>query len=125
MKISSFTKKYQGRILEDGGAYKSQEFIQFARDMKSTIREVCKDNGAELVKFSVGHYDVSGFALKNGRYVYFSYSEPRHWPIDLNDSGYMNGILIRTAEHDKDFHGGYNNFCNIYTFADKLNRLTA
>lgn len=125
MKINSFVRKYDGKILEDSGAYKSQEFIQFARDMKSTIREICKGAGAELVKFSVGHYDVSGFAVKNGKYVYFSYSEPRLLPIDFDRSDSLRGILIRKADHDKDYHGGYNNFCNIYTFSGMLNRLTA
>ena len=125
MKIISFVSKYDGKILEDAGAYKSKEFIQFARDMKSTIRDICKEVGAEMVKFNVGHYDVSGFILRNGKHVYFAYSEPRHFPIDFNRSDYLNGILIRTAEHEKDYHGGKNNFCNIYTFGSVLSNLTA
>lgn len=124
MKIFSFTKKYQGRILEDAGAYKSQEFIQFAKDMKSTIREICKENDAELVQWSVGHYDVNGFILRNGKYVYFSYSEPRYMEIDLNRSDPMLGILIRTTKHEKDYTGGPNNFCNIHTFSTFLCELT-
>lgn len=125
MKVATFVRKYNGKVLEDAGAYKSAEFVQFARDMKSTIREICKEVGAELVKFSVGHYDVSGFAVKDGKYVYFRYSEPRHLSIDLSRADPMNGILIRTAEHEKDYRGGMNNFCNIYTFGGILGHLVA
>lgn len=124
MTINNFVKKYHGKVLDDAGVYKSQDFIQFAKNMKSTINEICKENDAELVKWRVGHYDVSGFALKNGKYVYFSYSEPRHMAIDLNRHDAMMGILIRTATDDKDYRGGHNNFCNIFTFAEFLNRLT-
>ena len=125
MKIASFVRKYNGKILDDGGSSKSQEFIQFAKDMKSTIREICKERGVELVKWSVGHYDVSGFIKKNEKFVYFSYSEPRHFAIDLNASSCMNGILIRTAEHEKDYRGGFNHFCNIYQMGGMVDRLTA
>ncbi len=123
MKIINFVRKYNGKVLEDAGAYKSDEFIQFAKDMKSTINDICKEAGAELVKYSVGHYDVSGFAVKDGKYVYFSYNEPRHLPIDLDRSDCMQGILLRTAQHDKDYTSGRNNFCNIYTFGDMLSSL--
>lgn len=125
MKITGFVKKYQGKVLEDHGSVLSPEFIRFAADVKSTIRAICKENGADLVKWSTGHYDVSGFVLKNGKYVYFSYSEPRHLPIDLNRHDAWDGILIRTAAHEKDYTGGQNNFCNIHSFGTVLNRLTA
>ena len=125
MKIINLVRKYNGKVLDDAGAYKSDEFIQFAKDMKSTIRDICKEAGAELVKFSVGHYDVSGFVAKDGRYVYFSYNEPRNLPIDFDRRDCMQGILMRTAQHDKDYTGGRNNFCTIYDFGSMLNSLTA
>lgn len=125
MKVISFVRKYNGRTLEDDGAYNSSEFVQFAKDLKATIREVCKDNNAKLTNFSVGHYDVSGFIIKDGKYVYFSYSEPRGCAIDFNKSDYANAFLIRTAEHNRDYRGGGNHFCNIFHFAEMLNKLTA
>ena len=125
MNIASFVRKYNGKILEDAGAVKSNEFICFARNMKSTMRDICKNEGAELINFNIGHYYVSGFISKNGKYVYFNYDEPRHMPIHLDASDCSFGILIRKAKNDKDFHGESNHFCNIYQFAEMLNRLTA
>ena len=123
MKIATFVRKYNGRTLEDWGAYPSDEFKQFARDMKSTVKEICKEENAELVGFSVGHYYVSGFVVKNGNHVYFSY-DPRWKGIDFSAENCRDGILVRTAKHEKDFTGGMNNFCNIYRFSEMLNRLT-
>lgn len=124
MKITTFVRKYHGKVIADWGAYQSDEFKQFARNMKATIKDICKENNAELEEFSVGHYYVSGFAVKNGKHIYFSFHIPRHFPLDLGASDCSNGILIRTAEHTRDFRGGHNNFCNISGFAEMMNKLT-
>lgn len=113
MKLTTFIKKYQGRILQDDGAYKSKEFIQFARDLKNTVKTLAKEVGAEVTYYHIGHYDVFGFVRKADNVVYFSYSEPRRRSIDLHCKDAMNGILVRTATDEKDFHGGMNHFCNF------------
>lgn len=123
MTTKAFIEKYQGKILEDDGAYKSAEFIAFAKAMRSVINSELKRIGAKLTSFSVGHYDVSGFVERGGQYVYFSYSEPRHLPIDLTRTDAMMGILVRTADGPKDYRGGINNFTNITSFADLVDRL--
>lgn len=120
MTTKKFVSKYQGRVLQDDGCYKSEEFKQFARDLRSTIKEEVKKIGATLHSFSIGHYDVSGFVERDGRYAYFSYSEPRHMPIDLYRSDCSYGFLVRTAEGPKDYRGGLNRFCNIFDIADLL-----
>lgn len=123
MTVNKFLDAYQGVVLEDAGSVKSQEFIKFASDMKRTVQSELKTIGAKLEKWNVGHYDVSGFITKNGKYVYFSYSESRHMPIDLTRSDPMKGILYRTATGPKDYTGGYNQFTNIMSFASSVEKL--
>jgi len=82
------------------------EFATFAKDFK---RYLLKQIGREfeLVNWSRGHFGVSGFLRNNanGKLVYFSISDVRHWPDD-----WYNNILIRIAKHDKDYTGGSNNY---------------
>lgn len=123
MKPSGFIKKYQGRVLQDDGCFKSQEFLRFSRDFRSTVKDIATELGGEVEAFHVGHYDVSGFIHRDGKHVFFSYSEPRHMPIDLLRDDCMQGILIRTAKDARDSTGGMNHFCNIINMkgaADKL-----
>lgn len=50
--------------------------------------------------FSTGHYYCSGFLEKNGKFVYFSFSDYRFF----GDSAF-----VRTAAGLKDYSGGRNN----------------
>ena len=69
--------------------------------------------GARIVNFSRGHYYISGFIERDGRFVYFSMSDVRHFP-----GGWHDNILIRTAKSDKDYTGG----SNCYTTLDNFQR---
>ena len=99
MTVEKLYETYQGKTLEDAGAYKSDDFIVFARAMRSAIQNEVKIIGAKVVNFSVGHYDVSGFVEKEGRYVYFSYKGP------------------------KDYSGEHNYFTNIMSFRSSVDSL--
>ena len=123
MNAKTFFKKYQGRELEDWGSSISDEFRQFAKDFKSVVATAAKEHGMEIKGFRVGHYDVSGFLHKNGKYVYFSYSEMRYMPMDLTRKDPLSGILYRTAESEKDFRGGMNCFTNIECFEADVAKL--
>ena len=122
MKLNTFIKKYDGKILEDDGCVNSREFIQFAKDFRSMLREICKEIGANLVKCQTGHYHIFGFVEADGKYVYFSYDEPRHARIDMA-KGNCDGILIRTAKDTKDYSGGRNCFCSFYNIKESLAKL--
>lgn len=125
MKATGMLRKYQGRTIQDDGAYKSQEFIRFARDFRSTVKDIASEIGGEICNFHIGHYDVSGFIQRSGKYVYFSYSEPRHMAVNLLAEDPRFGILIRTANNEKDYTGGYNNFCNILNMKGVAEKLLA
>lgn len=122
MQVQGFMKKYQGKILQDDGAYKSQEFINFAKDFRSVIKDLADTIGATIESWNVGHYYVSGFLEKEGKYIYFYYNEPRHMPIDLLRSDAHMGILYRTAKGSKDYTGGCNQFCNLLDFPSATKR---
>lgn len=121
--IEKLYKKYQGKVLQDDGAYASKEFKQFASYFKRQVKASAEERGFELHSFSVGHYDVSGFFKKGEKYVYFSYDEPRCQRIDFNRRDALLGILYRTAEGPKDFIGGYNNFASLLDFIDSVEAL--
>lgn len=93
----------------------TEEFSAFARDYKKYLLKQIK-NDFDLVGWSRGHFFLSGFlkSKKNNRYVYFSTSDVRHF----SDNWY-NNILIRTAENEKDYTGGSNNFCRFAEINNK------
>ena len=120
MTVEKFVRKYQGRVLEDAGSVLSEEFKQFARDFKLMAYEAAGNIEAKLYSFNRGHYDVSGFVERNGKYAYFTFSCPRYLRIDLTRSDCMSGFLVRTAKGPKDYTGGPNNFTNADGFQTLL-----
>lgn len=122
--MNAIFNAYQNKTLADDGAYMSADAKKFARDFKRRLTLNAKKRDMEVVNFSVNHYDFSGFIRKDGKYVYFSYDIPR-WgePINFYASGCTNGFLVRTAEHEKDYRGGNNNFTNLMHLLDKIEEL--
>lgn len=123
MVTSTFIKKWNDKYLQDDGSYVSKEYNTFQNAFKSEMNKIAENIGATLVKFFKGHYDVSGFIERNGKYVYFSYSSSlcgnRSTP-KLKDS---NAMFCRTAENVKDYHGGYNNFTSFEDCESVIDRL--
>lgn len=119
-------QKYQGREIEDAGSCVSDDFYRLANQIKRAFTNAAKENGIELVKFAKGHYYIFGFFKKDEKYVYFSWNAPR-WSsrINFNATDAMSGFMLRTAKHDKDYTGGFNNFTNLFGFMDTLNKLMA
>ena len=113
------TNKYIDYTFESS-SYKTEEFKSFSRAFKSDIKELTK-NDFDLISFSIGHFSVSGFlkAKINNKYIYFSISDVRSFKNDWNKN-----ILIRTAENDKDYSGGTNNFTTLKDLNKKSLMLT-
>ena len=119
-----FYETYQGKVLEDAGAYMSKDATMFFRAMRSALKKRFNEFGINLVEFSIGHYDMSAFVEKNGKYIYISYSVARFgMPINLDRNDALEGFLYRTAEGLKDYSGGRNNFCCWKEIADSVNQL--
>lgn len=78
---------------------------QFFADLKKALK---KELGTEYtVNADLGHFYVSGFVSKNGKFVYFSIEDLRENGVEFNH------ILYRTAKNDKDYTGGDNRYCNL------------
>ena len=93
------------------------DFKRFAQLFRNHIKKHLPEN-AKLVNFSKGHYYVSGFIEKNGNYIYFSVSDVRFFPNEWNQQ-----ILIRTAEHEKDYTGGSNEYTTLEQFKENVSKL--
>lgn len=120
-------EKYNGHLIEDAGAYKSRDFVNFAKYAKKQMKEEAEKKGIELVNFCTGHYDISGFFRNKTteKYAYFSFSGCRYQPIDFDSSSCMRGFLLRTADGPKDYRGGQNHFTNLNGFMPLLEKLVA
>jgi hypothetical protein len=101
---------------------KTPQFTKFVKDFKKELRDDCELVNLEIASFSAGHFFVSGF-LQNqqtGKYAYFNISDVRFFKNDW----YYN-VLVRTAQHLKDYTGGANKFTQLSDLADVASNLTA
>jgi len=89
---------------------KTPQFKSFVRDFRSEYKKIAARIGANI-ELSVGHFYISGFFERGGKYVYFSIPDVRFFPGEY----YVN-ILIRTAKSNKDYTGG----CNKQVIFDQL-----
>ena len=98
----------------------TEEFAAFAKMFKQRIKRECEKNELSLCSFDRGHFYCSGFvgSQKTGRYIYFSISDVRYF-----SNSWLNNILIRTAEHIKDFTGGRNNSTDLKNFGQTAKAL--
>lgn len=89
----------------DEGCYTSKDFKSFARVFKNRFgKEIAKVGGTNHEQ-NIGHYYLSGFFDVGEQSYYYSISDVRYFTV--------NNILLRTAEHHKDFHGGSNHYVKL------------
>ena len=103
--MDRFIKEYHGKKLIDWGAQNSSDFLSFARKFKNYLKRSVSPYGIDVAEFYVGHYYISGFVEKEGKFVYFNYDFPRGQKIDTDVRGCHGGVLIRTAKDVKDYRG--------------------
>ena len=65
-----------------------------------------------------GFYCASGFIERDGKFVYFSISDVRHF-----QHVWSTAILVRTAKDGHDYTGGNNNFADLAGFEPLVDRL--
>ena len=92
------------------GSYTKDDYKSFERKYVNYLKSIAKENGWELVSVNKNHYEFSAFFKYNDKYVYFSISDVRFWQND-----WYNKILIRTANHSKDYTGGRNYYTTLPT----------
>ncbi len=98
---------------------KTPEFTSFAREYKRELIKQLPFN-CEIANWSVGHFYISCF-IKNktsGKFVYLSFSDVRYFK-----DGWYNNILIRTAQHLKDYTGGSNSYSDFKSLKKNIDYL--
>ena len=84
--------------------YETEEFREFVSAFKSDIKKIFKPY-MKKIEFNKGHFYICGFVqLLDNRIWYFSIGDIRCW---------KGTMLIRTAEHFKDWTGGSNGFIPV------------
>lgn len=103
------------RLIESGEA--AENFrgftLKFNRDLKYVLQKL---DGFEELRTSKGHYYLSGFFRVKGQWFYYNLSDVRYWTRDIK-------LLVRTADHPKDYTGGQNNYVKFYNTEDMLHKL--
>ncbi|MCD8084597.1 MAG: hypothetical protein LUE86_14090 [Clostridiales bacterium] len=125
MKKEVFLKKWEGHIIDDWCTVVSDDFKAFARSFRSYMGAIAKTCDASIVKFHIGHYDLSGFLQKDEKFCYFSYSVPRHLPIQTKNAECVCGVLYREANDTDDYHGGANHFTSLADMDTAISRFLA
>lgn len=122
--LKALFNKYNHASIQDDGCVTSKQFNEFCDDVKQAFISECKNINANVVEFSKGHYDLCCFIEKNGKYVYVSYNVLRGAQrLDMNANDPFNGWLYRTAENERDYHGGVNHFASTLDLFDGIRKL--
>ena len=102
----------------ESASYKTPEFTSFCRTFKSEFGKLLKELGCSDLECSNGHFEISGF---------FNSADGRLWYFNIGDVRWMLGdtMLVRTAEHRKDYKGGWNQNANLHYLKQDLTRLIA
>ncbi|QST02206.1 hypothetical protein IMZ31_22395 (plasmid) [Pontibacillus sp. ALD_SL1] len=98
---------------------KTEQFKSFFRSFKSAVKEQAGES-FEVVSCSAGHFYVSGFLKhkESGGFVYFSTGDVRGI-----GSQWATHLLVRTAEHEKDYTGGRNHYSTLMELGENAIRL--
>jgi len=92
---------------------KTQEFIAFCRTFRFEFKKVLNELGCTGLECIYGHFYISGF---------FDSADGRTWYFCLDDVRDMvkQELLVRTAQHLKDFRGGINRYAQLNDLVNEL-----
>ncbi len=83
------------------------------------LKGLCINNDWQLVNIGKNHYEFSTFVKNDkGAFLYISISDVRYWKNE-----WYNHILIRTATHERDYTGGYNQYTTLCDLENKIKRI--
>lgn len=108
-------RKMYGDMRFVSSSITTKQCKQFFADFKKALKN---DLGEEYnVNVELGHFGVYGFVSKDDKFVYFSVE-------DLRENGTeFDNVLYRSAENEKDFIGGYNQFCRLEELDLKIRKM--
>lgn len=99
------------------GCYTGNDYKTFQTKYIHYLKSICNANHWRLVNVDKNHYCFSAF-IKGGmenKYVYLSISDVRYFEND-----WYKHILIRTAENETDYKGGFNRFTTLERLEGKI-----
>lgn len=124
--IEMFIKDFDGIVIDDVSneasvnAKKSESFMLFYKKLSLALKKEAREKGFDKATLTFSHYDISGFLKKGECYVYFSFSVKRYGePTSLLNEKF----LYRSAESERDFTGGINNYCHLKDLCDNARNL--
>ena len=91
------------------------EFLPIAR---KEFRNLAKKLGAELT-FKGNYFEYSAFFKKSDKCIYVHIGDVRY---NIGGNWY-DKVLYRTAEDEKDYRGGANNYCSYDKLESEMNDL--
>ena len=91
------------------GCYTGDDYKSFQMKYINYLKSVCKNNHWRLVNVGKNHYCFSAFIKSaENKCVYISISDVRYFSNEWYDH-----MLIRTAENETDYRGGFNNYTTL------------
>lgn len=98
------------------GSTIGEDFRAFARLFKRWLQGNIPE-GAEIEVLKRGHYYMSGFVKREGKYVYFNVGDVRF------THSWATNILVRTAKSNTDWTGGMNQYTTLDRFSTDVDIL--
>ena len=111
------TEEYIGYQFESSSRT-TPEFRRFIRAYRADVKSLLRPYDILLVDFAGGHFDGSGFARRDEKYIYFSFSDVRFFP-----EAWRTAVLYRTAKHTSDYTGGVNHDTPLRELGEAMDRL--
>ena len=108
--LEELYRKYQRKTIKDDYGKNSKEFIDFANDMKKSMKINAAKYGLRLITFETGHYDMCGYFKDNERD--FSSVLQKDWTIALEDT-----TTLRTWRDFSNFLYFFHNDHHFTTFS--------
>lgn len=101
-------KKYLNHAFSTG-CYTGEDYKSFQTKYINYLKTMCQKNHWQLVNVSRNHYCFSAFikSAKN-KCVYLSISDVRYFSNE-----WYTHILVRTAENEVDYRGGFNHYTTL------------
>ena len=109
----NFYTKWQNAILADAGGYVSKEYRSFQTALVREISKYATAVGAQVASNLKGHYDTSCFIGHSSTLARMGGGVR----VELDS------FLIRTAQHAKDYRGGYNQYCDMANLQSMMDDL--
>ena len=116
MTLMEFKRKINAVLAADyehevPDAIRSKKFNQLIKKMLvETFPE------AEVIPTKGAWGSASGFLKFNGACIYYRFQDYRYWD-------WTELILFRTAKDEHDYHGGGNNYTDLYHMREDVGRL--